>query len=84
MGAAFSWSFKENREIDTANILDKLIFQDSENRIGAWLIDAGQVSDSIYISNSSVLNTAMVCEMKQDPPENWKPETLIFKNSKLQ
>jgi hypothetical protein len=78
MGAAFSWNLQSNRDINTAAILDKLVFQDTAQVIGSWLIEAGQVEETKTISNGTVHNLLLFWDMKESEYKkfvDWKIDT---------
>ena len=42
LGAALSWSLEQNKDIDVALYLNKFIFQDRNNKMGQFALDAGE------------------------------------------
>ncbi|MFR2464469.1 MAG: family 20 glycosylhydrolase [Clostridia bacterium] len=54
-GAALSWAYSQNLEIDLAHGLDLLLFEDKAGRVGQMLLRLGQLPDPLEKENASLI-----------------------------
>ncbi len=48
-GAAYSWCFNKNRNVDLAEAMSRILFQDSAGVLGRLFMEAGQAADTMAL-----------------------------------
>jgi hypothetical protein len=64
-GAAFSWGLRANRDVDLADAMDALAFQDESGTLGKLLLDLGRVLDLVpkRPRNRSIFNQLLFSDI---------------------
>jgi len=68
-GAAYSWSYQANQNLDIKAALDRYAFQDTTNLLGKVAYDLGNIYHQIGIEPN---NSSVLFEILQRPIQEWK------------
>jgi hypothetical protein len=57
-GAAYSWCYTANRDVDVAEAMDRIVFQDETGRLGGLMMQMGRACELVsrYYANSTIFN----------------------------